>query len=357
MRKNKILLFSFILLCFLIDNCRPNNTSLKVNNDFIKRYLEKGSNKSESSLRTMELIKQFSFPDVEMEDKGVIFMNPSKLAADDNGNIYAVDSRANRIFRFDSSGRFLNQIGRQGSGPGEFSLPNDLLIHRDNLIISDIRNYRIQFLDLKGKYIKSFKKYLTFYSTAINDDGLLIVAPLVYGNESSQINVLTEEGKILNSFGRPMHFKNDFITLNFVNIDINKKGELLIAFRYLPIVRRYSKKGELLNEYKLNNEAMKKYENINLARNSGKKNEREKGYIIIINSIRTYEDGFYILSNSRCPIILDYDMEGHQNAAYWIQNCNYLAKDILVQNRMGRKIFYLLQVYPECKIDALSQRQ
>jgi len=357
MRENKILLIIIILLCSLMDNCRPNPKSHKVDNNFIKKYFEKGLNESQFSGGVIELERQFSFPDVDLEDKGIFFMSPSKLACDESGNIYVVDSRANRVYKFNSSGHFLNQIGQQGNGPGEFSIPNDLLIHRDKLIISDLGNYRIQFLDFEGKYIKSFNKYLTFYSMAINDDSLLVAAPLVYENKSSQINVLTQEGKIIHSFGQPMHFRKDPIRLNFVEIDINMKGELLVAFRYLALVRKYSKKGELLDEYKLNNEAMKKFENMNLARNSIGTKESKEAYIMIINSIKAYEDGFFILSNSKCPIILGYDDQGHQNAVYWIQDCNYIAKDFLVQNKERKKIFYLLQVYPNLKIDAFGQKQ
>jgi hypothetical protein len=52
-----------------------------------------------------------------------VFGRISGIARDDRGRIYVADQQANTVRVFDPRGRFLFNIGRQGSGPGEFSGP------------------------------------------------------------------------------------------------------------------------------------------------------------------------------------------------------------------------------------------
>lgn len=80
---------------------------------------------------------------------------------------YAVDiggttskPEEHRIRVFDArTGRHLFDFGKRGSGPGEFNLPRDITIGKDNkLYVADGGNFRIQVFDLDGKYLSSFGK-------------------------------------------------------------------------------------------------------------------------------------------------------------------------------------------------------
>lgn len=80
---------------------------------------------------------------------------------------YAVDiggttskPEAHRVRVFDArTGNHLFDFGKRGSGPGEFNLPRDVAIGKDNkLYVVDGGNFRIQIFDLDGNYLKSFGK-------------------------------------------------------------------------------------------------------------------------------------------------------------------------------------------------------
>src|SRR4030067_3618700 len=99
---------------------------------------------------------------------------------------------------------------------------------------------------------------LTHYSMTCDDDNHIYIAPLVYGAESRQVAVMNQEGEIIRAFGKPIVFPKDTTTLNHVYLELNTNDELFAIYRYLPIIRKYSKAGYLLAEYDLNNIAMTK---------------------------------------------------------------------------------------------------
>lgn len=53
-------------------------------------------------------------------EKENFFIKITGLCCDDDGNLYVADSKWNKIFKFDSNGKFLMSFGRQDQGPWEF---------------------------------------------------------------------------------------------------------------------------------------------------------------------------------------------------------------------------------------------
>jgi hypothetical protein len=90
------------------------------------------------------------------------FIKITGLCCDDEGNLYVADSGWNKIFKFDSNGKFLMSFGREGQGPGEFMAGmyiNLLGISFGNdgkLYIKDRGNNRISVFTKEGKFIKSY---------------------------------------------------------------------------------------------------------------------------------------------------------------------------------------------------------
>jgi len=87
--------------------------------------------------------------------KNLFFERPTSVVCDDDENIYVLDSDANNIKKFDSSGRFIKTIGREGQGPGEFSNPYYLTYAKDRLVVWDLTNRRLCAFTPDGKFIKS----------------------------------------------------------------------------------------------------------------------------------------------------------------------------------------------------------
>jgi hypothetical protein len=104
------------------------------------------------------------------------FIKITGLCCDDEGNLYVADSGWNKIFKFDSNGKFLMSFGREGQGPGEFmggKYINPLSISFGNdgkVYIKDRGNNRLSVFTKDGKFIKSYPlPPLSFYDPPVVD--------------------------------------------------------------------------------------------------------------------------------------------------------------------------------------------
>jgi len=93
--------------------------------------------------------------DDESMPENLFFERPTSVVCDQDDNIYVLDSDANNIKKFDSNGRFIKTIGREGQGPGEFNSPYYLTNAKDRLVVWDLRNRRLCAFTPEGKFIKS----------------------------------------------------------------------------------------------------------------------------------------------------------------------------------------------------------
>ncbi|WP_368423341.1 Ig-like domain-containing protein, partial [Nitrosopumilus sp.] len=92
--------------------------------------------------------------------------------------IYVADTNNNRIQKFDSSGTYVSQFGRSGSGDGQFRVPQGIFVDNYNrILVSDTGNHRIQQFDISGNFVLSFGSFGTGaeqfkYPQQITMDGL-----------------------------------------------------------------------------------------------------------------------------------------------------------------------------------------
>ena len=121
--------------------------------------------------------------------------------------VYAVDlggvsSEQHQVRVFDAvSGAHLIDIGKRGSGPGEFNLPRDLAIGKDGrLYVVDGGNFRIVVFDRDGRYRHSFgsigKQYGQFArpkEIAVDRDGNVYVVDTAFGN----FQIFNADGELL----------------------------------------------------------------------------------------------------------------------------------------------------------------
>lgn len=136
------------------------------------------------------------------------FSRLSSVTVDAEGKrLYAVDiggvqSDQHMVRVFDAvSGAHLMDIGKRGSGPGEFNLPRDLAIGRDGrLYVVDGGNFRVVVFDASGRYLQSFgsvgKQYGQFArpkEIAADREGNLYVVDTAFGN----FQIFNPEGELL----------------------------------------------------------------------------------------------------------------------------------------------------------------
>lgn len=77
----------------------------------------------------------------------------------DGSNIFVLDRKNQVLKRFDKNGRYLNDIGRQGKGPGEFInlFCFCVLPGKNMVIISDQIGVALRFYTFEGKHVLDFK--------------------------------------------------------------------------------------------------------------------------------------------------------------------------------------------------------
>ena len=94
----------------------------------------------------------------EEEDERKFFKTPVDIAVSANGVVYICDMGNNKVFAFDSSGKFQRAIGRKGKGPGDLFFPKAIAIDETgNLVVCEDFGRRIQILTPTGKYLNSYK--------------------------------------------------------------------------------------------------------------------------------------------------------------------------------------------------------
>ncbi len=106
-------------------------------------------------------------------------------------DIGGVQSQNHRVRVLDAhDGKLLYDIGKRGSGPGEFNLPRDVAIGKDGVLyVVDGGNFRIQVFDAQGKFLRMFgsvgKKFGNFArpkEASTDAAGNLYVMDAAFGN-------------------------------------------------------------------------------------------------------------------------------------------------------------------------------
>jgi DNA-binding beta-propeller fold protein YncE len=87
------------------------------------------------------------------------FNRPADLAFLPDGSMLVADGYVNaRVIKFDKDGRYLQQWGSKGTGPGQFNLVHCVAVDANGRVyVADRSNGRVQVFDANGKYIEEWK--------------------------------------------------------------------------------------------------------------------------------------------------------------------------------------------------------
>jgi DNA-binding beta-propeller fold protein YncE len=128
--------------------------------------------------------------------------NPSGLAIDHASNyLYVASVKHHKIRVYDSGdGRFLFDIGEQGSDGGQFNFPTNLSVRHGKLYVTDTGNFRVQLFDINGKFLKVLGRAegaLGIFGLpkgiGVDSTGHIYVADAAFNS----LRVLTEERELL----------------------------------------------------------------------------------------------------------------------------------------------------------------
>lgn len=122
---------------------------------------------------TLELEEDLSIGNDNEDD--YLFFNVRDVEVDEAGNIYVLDTGNHRVQKFDTSGNFVQTIGKKGQGPGEFEAATEIKIDfksgglfvKDKLLI-------IKRFNSVGEYIDEDIHFLEFlYDFHIDEENCI----------------------------------------------------------------------------------------------------------------------------------------------------------------------------------------
>ncbi len=133
------------------------------------------------------------------------FKRPTGIAVDSAaGKIYVSDTLRNKVFVLNLDGQVADTIGKLGVEKAEFYLPTEVLLHGTELAVVDAMNFRIQILDLQGRFLQQIGASGDVLGSLFRPKGIGFDSEghlYVVDAASSMIQVFTSEGKLLYFFG------------------------------------------------------------------------------------------------------------------------------------------------------------
>lgn len=99
----------------------------------------------------------------------------TRVAADGLGNVYALGTFNNAVFKFGPDGKFLTRFGDSGDQPGQFRAAQSIAVDgKGRVFVSDFKG--IQIFDANGRYLTTFKSDGFAFGMVFNDKGELFIA-------------------------------------------------------------------------------------------------------------------------------------------------------------------------------------
>lgn len=125
------------------------------------------------------------------EDENYMFYRAILGEVDLDGNIFVIDAGNFRIQKYNKDGKYIQSIGRQGQGPGEFERPSSLYLDSENNIYVEDSGQKVHIFNKNGEFKKAIT--LTEYGRpitrglGITKEGSLIAQTLSRGERKSDM--------------------------------------------------------------------------------------------------------------------------------------------------------------------------
>ena len=99
----------------------------------------------------------------------------TRVAIDGLGNIYALGTFNNAVFKFGPNGKFLTRFGDAGDQAGQFRAPSAIAVDgKGRVYVSDIKG--VQVFDANGRYLNVFNPDGMAFGMVFNDNNELFIS-------------------------------------------------------------------------------------------------------------------------------------------------------------------------------------
>jgi DNA-binding beta-propeller fold protein YncE len=141
------------------------------------------------------------------------FNRPTNMAVSPvSGDVYVTDGYGNsRVHRYTADGRHIVSWGEVGIGPGEFQIPHNVVIDRDeNVFVTDRENNRVQVFDKDGRIQDIWHDIYRPQAMCMGPDGTIYLGEMLNHPDMSdapglghRLNAYTRSGERLARLGDP----------------------------------------------------------------------------------------------------------------------------------------------------------
>ena len=174
-------------------------------------------------------------------------VTPMDLAVDGK-RVFVSDADANKVWIYDSNGKYKHSFGKAGSGNGEFNFPYGIALdNRGRVFVADMKNHRVQLFDIQGQFLSLFpnKDAKTLFNYP---GGVAVVNNLVYITDiyKNKVFVFDLDGKKVLEFGTYGSDAGQFKYPNGVTAD--SKGNIYVSDSGNNRVQVFGKDGRFQRE-------------------------------------------------------------------------------------------------------------
>ncbi len=169
------------------------------------------------------------------------FDQPTSLAIGRNGDVFVSQGHNPgggdpRVFKFDSTGKFIKSWGGRGSEPGKFIAAHGIAIDAQGLVwVADRENQRIQIFDQDGKFVREMKYAGLPSSITVGRRYIYMV-----NGFAGQLLRMDLNGKVLAVVGKPGKGPGEFGEAHEVTEGPN--GDVWVADTVNSTVQKFLKK-------------------------------------------------------------------------------------------------------------------
>lgn len=317
LKNSKFLKISLAILAFACNGLPENDE-----HDTTKNLLN--SKKSKISEIKTEPAHSIGYAGTKL---GKHFYRPMDIRFDKEKNIYVLDSGNGRIVKLDSSGKYINEFGVIGQGPGEILEGScfDIALNLD-VIVADKGNYRAHIFDKNGRFKNSFEKFdINWDCIAVDSKGLIY---LPGDKKEALVLIVDEEGREVSRLGKfykkPENIGSEILTTKLYEacFDIDDDDFIYLALQYHPVphFQKYDRLGNLIFDLQLDVEEVE----LELKTISQRGTNLKAQFVI---SLKVGNDGYIYILMSYGSVVYKIDKMGNV-----IQKFRPLDKTVRSQN-------------------------
>ncbi|MCR5695498.1 MAG: 6-bladed beta-propeller [Marinilabiliaceae bacterium] len=171
------ILLYLLLACILtsVESCSPTESSSPNIIDSTAEIIDiPHFDEGDIYIQSNEFLDTIYFVPLETNDNSIVgYIDKIQVVGD---TIYVLDIRNTKsLKRFTINGKYIDQIGNLGRGPGEYLQPTNFWVDEKDIIISDCYQNKVIFFTLDGSFIKEVLTPFNIHQLARIDDNEFII--------------------------------------------------------------------------------------------------------------------------------------------------------------------------------------